>query len=369
MSWLALALAGSLIWLGVLLVPWQPWRVGESLEPEAVDDDARLDDVTVLIPARDEAEVIARTLDGLGRQGRGLRVLVIDDGSRDATAALARRAGAETIAAGPLPDGWAGKLWALEQGRRLARTPLLLLLDADIRLRPGTVAAMRDKLQRERLQLVSLMARLRMERFWERLLLPAFVFFFRLLYPFRLANGRRRWVAAAAGGCILLEAEALARLGGFASLRGALIDDCTLARRIKRTGGRTWVGLTHAAVSLRRYDRLADIWDMVARSAFTQLRYSRLLLLACSALLVAAFWGPLIALRGPAAAGIVALVALAAMALAYLPTLRYYGLSPWWCVGLPVTGTLFLGMTWSSALRYWRGERSRWKGRVYRRPG
>ncbi|HYW93808.1 MAG TPA: glycosyltransferase [Gammaproteobacteria bacterium] len=367
MPWLDLALPGCLMWLGVLLVPWQPWRVRERLEADPGAPEPSLDDVTVLIPARDEADVIGETLAGLGEQAPGARVVVIDDGSSDGTAARARAAGAEVITGSPLPEGWAGKLWALEQGRRTVDTPLILLLDADIRLRPGTLAAMRARLRRERLQLVSLMAELRMHSPWERMLLPAFVFFFRLLYPFGLANDPRRRTAAAAGGCLLLEAAALDRAGGFASLRGAIIDDCSLARRIKAAGGRTWVGLSHAAISLRRYERLSAIRDMVARSAYTQLRYSALLLALCTVLMVAAFWLPLAALAGPAPARSVALVSLAAMATAYLPTLRFYRLPAWWCLALPVIGGCFLAMTWISALRYWRGERSRWKGRVYQR--
>jgi len=365
--WLELALPGCLMWLGVLLAPWQPWRVRERLEADPAGRPPSLDDVTVLIPARDEADVIGETLAGVRDQGAGARVVVIDDGSTDGTAATAREARAEVVAGSPLPDGWAGKLWALEQGRRTVDTPLILLLDADIRLQPGTLAAMRTRLHRDRLQLVSLMAELRMHSPWERMLLPAFVFFFRLLYPFGLANDPRRRTAAAAGGCLLLEAAALDRAGGFASLRGAIIDDCSLARRIKAAGGRTWVGLSHAAISLRRYERLSAIRDMVARSAYTQLRYSALLLALCTVLMVAAFWLPLAALAGPAPARSVALVSLAAMATAYLPTLRFYRLPAWWCLALPVIGGCFLAMTWISALRYWRGERSRWKGRVYQR--
>lgn len=361
-----LALPGCLIWLGILLTPWQPWRTRERLEANIESGKESLADITVLVPARDEAPVIEQTLDGLRHQGGDLRVIVIDDGSRDGTADSARRAGAEVIHAGELPPGWAGKLWALEQGRRVATTPLILLLDADISLQPGTVAALRRHLQCGALQMVSLMAELRMASPWERLLIPAFVYFFKLLYPFRLANGRTRWVAAAAGGCILVEARALERIGGFASLRGAIIDDCTLAARIKRNGGRTWVGLTHAARSLRAYQRLDTIWDMVARSAFTQLRYSTPLLLLCTALMAAAFWLPVISLVSAGIAPVLGLIALAAMAASYWPTLHYYGRSPWWCLALPAVGTLYLAMTWSSAARYWRGERSRWKGRVYR---
>lgn len=368
MSWTLTAIIACLIWVGLLVVPWRPWRVRncDRLETDS-NVSTSLEDVTVLIPARDEALLIDKTLKSLKQQGHRLRMIVIDDSSSDATAEIARREGAETLSAGSLPEGWAGKLWALEQGRKHARTPLILLLDADIALEPGTLATMRRKLRDDHLQLVSLMARLRMVSPWEMLLMPAFIYFFKLLYPFQLANSPRRRFAAAAGGCILLEAEILERMGGFSSLRGALIDDCTLAQHIKHAGGRTWIGLTHAVRSLRAYERLDDIWNMVARSAFTQLRYSVTLLLLCSVLMVAAFGLPLVGLAGTPISRALALIALIAMCASYQPTLRYYRLSPWWCLALPLVGGLFLAMTWTSALRYWRGERSRWKGRVYQR--
>ncbi|APZ43080.1 glycosyltransferase [Acidihalobacter ferrooxydans] len=368
MIWTLTALAACLIWFGVLVLPWQAWRVREVFDAEQEVGSTRdFADVTVLIPARDEAHVIAHTLAALHAQGENLRVLVIDDASGDDTAAIARQAGAETLAAGTLPPGWAGKLWALEQGRRSVETPLVLLLDADIALQPGALAGLRRKLREEKLQLVSLMAELRMHSFWERLLMPAFVYFFKLLYPFRLANNPRSRFAAAAGGCILLDTAMLERIGGFACLRDALIDDCTLAARVKQAGGRSWLGLSHAARSQRAYDDLGSIWAMVARTAFTQLHYSAALLLVCSVLMVAAFWFPLLALAGPPLARALGAAALLAMFAAYWPTLRYYRRAPAWTLMLPVIGTLYLAMTWSSALRYWRGERSRWKGRVYRR--
>lgn len=355
----------GLIWLSVLLLPWQPWRTRERLEVTDEPSEVSLSEITVLIPARNEAAVIGQTLMYLEKQGPGLRTLVINDGSTDETAAIAERMGAEVIHAGELPAGWAGKLWALEQGRKIAKTPLILLLDADIGLRPGTLAALQHKLKREGLQLVSLMAQLRMSTAWERLLMPAFIFFFKLLYPFRLSNGPWRRFAAAAGGCILVEAQCLERIGGFGSLRHALIDDCTLAAHIKRIGCRTWIGLTHAAVSLRAYNRLDEIWNMIARSAFTQLRYSVILLLICTILMLIAFWVPMAGLAGTAQSRLPALLALGAMFTCYMPVLRYYHRNYAWCLALPLTATLFLAMTWSSAFRYWRGERSRWKDRVY----
>ena len=202
---------------------------------------------------------------------------------------------------------------------------------------------------------------------WERLLLPAFIFFFRLLYPFHLANKPGGWVAAAAGGCVLVETAALARIGGFGAIRGALIDDCALARAIKDAGLRTWVGSTTGAVSHRAYPTLGVVWRMVARTAYTQLRYSLALLLLCTLLMALAFWAPVASLAGPLVAQIAAAVGLVAMAVCYLPTLLYYRLSPAWALAMPLIGTLYLAMTWHSALRDWGGRRSEWKGRVYGR--
>jgi len=367
-----LVLLSALAWLGVLVVPWRPWSTRERVEPlvSLPGVASSFPGITVLVPARNEAEVIARTLRGIRAQGTGLAVIVIDDQSTDCTAELARDAfpddGLEIVCGEPLPEGWSGKLWALEQGFRRVNTDYVLLLDADIELLPGILSALREKLETRPLDLVSVMAELRMVSFWEKVLVPAFVYFFKLLYPFRLANDPRSRVAAAAGGCILLRTKKLREIGGFASICGALIDDCTLARRIKEHGGLTWLGLSHSVRSHREYPNLASLWKMVARNAFTQLRYSVALLGVTTALLVLLFWIPLVGLTVPLfPVKAVSVAALAAMGTAYVPTLRYYGRSSAWALALPVIGTLYLMMTWSSALRYWRGRRSEWKGRIY----
>jgi hypothetical protein len=197
--------------------------------------------------------------------------------------------------------------------------------------------------------------------------MPAFVYFFKLLHPFRLSNAPAvPFVACAAGGCILLEAEALRAIGGFASIRDALIDDCALARRIKKAGFRTWIGLTHSARSLRVYPALSSIWDMVARTAYTQLHYSATLLALCTVVMLCAFPAPLAALIWAdwVAAAVAAMTLFMAM-VSYRPVLRYYGLPSAWALGLPAVACLYLGMTWSSAIRYRGGQRSRWKGRHY----
>jgi hopene-associated glycosyltransferase HpnB len=370
MLWVWLAGLSAVLWLSILALPWQPWRVREALDSADQPPNTDLSDVTVLIPARNEAQVLPHTLRALALQGDGLRVVLVDDQSDDGTARIARgllQSRDRVLSAAALPAGWSGKLWALEQARGYATTPLILLLDADIVLDPGLIATLRAKLLGERLQFISLMARLRAEAFWERALMPAFVYFFKLLYPFRLANyPAHPRIAAAAGGCILLEARVLDRIGGFEALRGALIDDCTLAARVKAQGFAVWIGLTHSVHSIRRYDTLQAVWNMVARSAFTQLRYSWLVLIAVTAIFAVAFWSPLLALssgvHGPVA---LALIALAAMTISYLPMVRFYALSPAWALSLPIVATLFLVMTWSSAWRWQFGRGSAWKGRVY----
>jgi len=364
-----LAFLGALPWVGVLFAPWGPWRVREVLDSKVDPQPVDFSDITVLIPARNEAVTVQPMLRALDAQGAGMKIVLIDDQSDDDTIRFARAAtqNLQIVSVHALPAGWSGKLWALEQGRRCVHTPFTLLLDADIELRPGILAALRERMQHDNLALVSLMASLRMQSFWERLLMPAFIYFFKLLYPFHLSNMPHcRQVAAAAGGCVLLRTRVLEEIGGFHSLRDALIDDCTLAERVKSLGYRTWVGLTHSVRSLRAYDGLAGIWNMVARSAFTQLHYSIVRLLACTAIFIVAFWIPPAALMLPdAAVRMVAATTLGAIMFSYLPTLRFYSRSPAWALAMPLIGTLYLAMTWTSALRYWYGQGSSWKDRVY----
>ncbi len=363
-----LAIPGVIIWSGILSLPWQPWRIREKLETTATQD-ADLSDITVLIPARNEAGVIAETLRCVAAQGRDLRIILVDDQSGDATAAEAKRLNLDnlTIIDGrPLEPGWSGKLWALHQGLASADTDHILLLDADIRLQPGTVAALKARMREHGLHLVSLLAFLRMDSFWEKLLMPAFVFFFKLLYPFHLSNNGSKAVAAAAGGCILLRRAALEQSGGFRAIRDSLIDDCALARQFRDAGFSTWTGLTHSALSQRSYEGLADIWNMVARTAYTQLRHSIVLLLLCTGLMTAAFVLPVAGLFSAAAAtSLLAVSSLFLMVVSFMPTLRYYGIHPLWCAGLPLAGALYLLMTWTSAWRCWTGAGAHWKQRSY----
>jgi hopene-associated glycosyltransferase HpnB len=367
-SWLVLP--GCLIWIGILVLPWRPWSTRESLDadPSLPDD---LTGITVIIPARNEEECIGRTLTSVAAQGRGHEILLVDDQSTDDTVAEARKlelSNLRILQGTALPPDWTGKLWALEQGRSAAATEYLLLLDADIELLPGTLPALFKKLRSEQRQMVSLMAFLRMHSFWEKLLMPAFIYFFKLLYPFHLSNSGSRFSAAAAGGCILIENRALTAAGGFAAIRGALIDDCRLARCVRNTGGSTWIGLTHSARSHRRYESLRVIWDMVARTAYTQLRYSPWLLGLCTLFMAAAFIAPVAALfTGESTTVMTGVLSLTLMWISYLPTLRYYNLTAAWALVLPAVGALYLLMTWSSAIRHWKGSSAVWKDRVYGR--
>ena len=371
MVWTDLAAVAAGAWCALLLVPWQPWRTRERLEADPTSA-ARvaLGDVTVLMPARNEAQLIARSLAGLASQGP-VKTILIDDGSTDGTADIARHAGLAdltVIQAPALAPGWTGKLWALEHGRQMVTTPYVLLLDADIALSPGLVATLLEKARGERLALVSLMAAPAMSGFWDRWWMPVFIYFFKLLYPFRLANRPTAGMAAAAGGCLLVTREALEGIGGFGALQGAVIDDCTLAALVKRQRkGATWVGLTHSAVMLRATD-LRGFWRMVARTAFTQLRYSYTLLAACAVIMMVVFVAPLAAIvGGGVAARALGLVAWGLMGVSYAPTARFYRQSPLTMAALPAAGVAFLLMTFTSALWYARGLRSRWKGRDYRR--
>lgn len=364
------AILGATIWLSILLLPWRPWSTAENLNSTGPST-ADLSDITVLTPARNEAAVIGETAKGIAAQSNNLKWILIDDQSEDHTAEVAQKnfSGSLQIVRGePLEDGWAGKLWALEQGRKFVRTPYIALVDADIQLAPGLIATLKEKSLAEQLDLVSLMAELRMKTFWETLLIPSFVYFFKLLYPFSLGNSQRSKLGVAAGGCILIKTHVLEQIGGFGALRGALIDDCTLAQKVKDAGFSTWIGLTRSVTSNRGYENLSGIWNMVARSAFTQLRYSTPLLIACSLIMLSMFLGPLFGLltfdlhTWP---WMISVVGLFAMIYSYHPTLKFYGRSPLWAFALPIIGCLYLSMTWTSAVRYWRGHRSHWKGRTY----
>jgi hopene-associated glycosyltransferase HpnB len=379
-SWLLLpAAATAAAWLYLLLFHGGFWRCSERLRPSA-DDVARPASVAVLIPARNEADSIGATLASLAAQHYGgrLELFLVDDVSTDGTAERARvAAGARlTVIEGrPLPPGWSGKLWAQSQGLdAILRSALpfdyVLLCDADITHGPDVVSRLVGLAERDGLDLASLMVQLNCQTRWERLLIPPFIFFFQKLYPFPRVKDPASRTAAAAGGCMLLRRSALERIGGFAAIRTALIDDCALAAAVKRSGGRIWLGLAEDSRSVRRYDRLAPVWDMVARSAYTQLHRSPLLLLGTVAgMLLLYLLAPALLLtvpwHGDLAAAATAALACALMASAYWPTLRTYR-QPWWMIPtLPHAALLYTAMTVDSALRHWRGRGGQWKGRTY----
>ncbi|HMD02027.1 MAG TPA: glycosyltransferase [Candidatus Baltobacteraceae bacterium] len=340
--------------------------------------------VEVVVPARNEAPFVGRAVASLlAQRGGAPQVTLVDDGSRDGTAAAARTAvagqgGQERLTilpAPPLEAGWSGKLGALECGVRhvagLRGAPdFWLFTDADIVHDPENVAALVAKAERERLDLVSLMVRLHCESFWERLLVPAFVFFFRKLYPFAWSNHLERRTAAAAGGCVLLRHSALDRIGGLASIKGALIDDCTLAAAVKRSGGGIWLGLSERTRSIRTYAGLGELWAMVKRSAFTQLDRSYLNVLWTVLGMTLLYLVPPLAtlagivLRDPllAASGALCWLAMAAL---YLPTVRAYGQPAGVALALPLAAALYTLMTVDSALAHARKRGGGWKGRVY----
>jgi hopene-associated glycosyltransferase HpnB len=337
-------------------------------------DPARWPSVAAIVPARNEGATVGAAIASLLAQDyRGpLSVILVDDHSSDGTAEIARAAGEQgrltVVAARALPPGWSGKLWALNEGvaaleARGEQPDLYLFTDADIAHHRENLAELVATLEAERRDLVSLMVRLRCESRAERFLVPAFVFFFAMLYPFAWAGDPAKRTAAAAGGCVLLRRSAYCRIGGYAAIRGELIDDCALARAVKR-GGSIRLALTRGTVSLRPYPRVAEWRAMVARTAYTQLRRSPVLLggtvLGMAAIYVAP---PLLTLAGGGAAWLGG-AAWAAMAVAYAPMLRFYRLSPLRAPLLPAVAAFYLAATLESALLHHRGLGGAWKGRV-----
>lgn len=364
---LAAAYSASIVWCLALLLPSRPFGMRERLEPSNPDV-ADLDDITVLIPARNEATTIQRTLVAVGDQRGAAPVVIVDDQSTDATARVARETlNTATVVTGePPPPGWIGKVWALEQGLRTVQTPFVLLLDADIELRPGIIAALKNKAVHERLAMVSLLANLNTQRFWERILVPAYVYFFKFMYPFALVNSVSSRTAAAAGGCILIRREVLEEIGGFASLKSAIIDDCTLAKQVKAAGHGIWLGVSKSVISHREYANWVDILNLVTRSAFAELKFSTMRLLLCTlAMLWLFICVPLVLLIYSGVPAYIAAAGMLAMFMTYVPVLRFYKLWAGRALTLPLVALLYLAMTWHSAVRYWFGTRTVWKGRCY----
>lgn len=371
-----LAVLCAVVWIYLIGARGRFWhgRVRDSgMPPQPTQWPA----VAVVIPARNEAEFIATTVQSLLQQRYPgpLSVIVVDDDSSDGTAAAAMRAApasperALTVLSGNGPPaGWTGKLWALKQGIAAAepsRPDYLLLTDADIVHAPDTLAWLVAKSLADRLVLASLMAKLRCESLAERSHVPAFVYFFQMLFPFSWIARTERATAAAAGGCILVRADALARAGGIGSIRNALIDDCALAAKLKAFGP-IWLGLTDRVRSIRPYRTLADVRQMVSRSAYAQLRYSPSRLLGATAGLALMFLAPpllaILAFGWPRYLGLAVWLAMAA---SFVPMLRFYRLSPLWSLALPGIALLYLLYTLDSAYRHLRRRGGQWKGRVH----
>ncbi len=360
-----LALAACAAWAVLIFARGGFWRAQDRDEPPAADP-AAWPAVTVIIPARDEAPTIAATVRSLCAQDYAgpLRIIVVDDRSADGTGALARAAGAEVVIGTARAPGWTGKLWALQQGldAALPDTPWLLFTDADITHAPDSLRRLVARGVRDRLVLVSLMAKLRVGSAAERWFIPAFIFFFQMLYPFRWSNAPRARTAAAAGGCVLLDRAAFERAGGLAPIRGRIIDDCALAAQMKRQGP-IWLGLTQRVHSLRESPTMAPIRRMVARTAYAQLAHSPLLLAGTVAGLGLVFLAPpLLALFGSGWARALGALAWGASALAYAPTLRFYGQPAWRAALLPLVAAQYLAFTLDSAWAHHRGRGGMWKG-------
>jgi hopene-associated glycosyltransferase HpnB len=359
--------AALLAWLYLILLHGRFWQSGPTLPTR---QPTLAPPLAVIIPARDEAASIEACLTSLLAQdypGR-FRIILVDDGSSDGTGEIARAISdprLTVITGAAKPPGWSGKLFALSQGIAAADEPFLLLTDADIVHEPGHLSALVAQAERDNLDLVSEMVFLRCVSAAERALVPAFVFFFQLLYPFARVNDPASRTAAAAGGTILLRATALTRIGGIQSLRGALIDDVALATRIK-AGGPIWLGHSRLASSLRPYPSAADIWRMVARTAFVQLRYSWWLL-AATTLGMALVWllPPIAALAGDGPTRLLGLLAWALQIMAYQPTLHRFGRSPLWALLLPLVALFYMAATIGSALDHLRGRGTVWKHRAY----
>ena len=367
-----IALLALAVWLYLLAGRGFFWCLREGAVPPLKQENLS---VAVVIPARDEAANIGAAVASLLAQNYpgSLHVIVVDDHSADGTAQAAGAGDRLTVlAADPLPAGWTGKLWAVARGLRRALTlnpDYLLFTAADIVHGPDTIAGLVARAEAGGLDLVSLMVKLRCESVAERALVPAFVYFFLKLYPPAWIADLESGTAGAAGGCILLRPSALKRIGGMESIRGELIDDCALAREVKRAGP-IWMNITSASHSIRAYDTFSEVGRMISRTAFTQLRHSTLLLIGTVAgLLLTYFAPPVLAIGGPGPiAHVAGAVAWLIMMVTYWPTLRFYGRSPLWALALPVVALFYAGATVQSAINYWRGMGGQWKGRVQDQP-
>ncbi|MEJ0028639.1 MAG: glycosyltransferase [Rhizomicrobium sp.] len=371
-----LALIPVAIWLYLLAGRGMFWVMAAR---DDIDEDKEGGDpppaswpsVVAVVPARNEADVIARSIGSLLAQDYpgSFRIVLIDDQSGDGTADVARRLDTtgrlEILTGSPRPAGWAGKVWAMKQGVERAGAPdYIWFTDADIDHRPENLRKLVARAEAGRLVLTSLMVKLHCKSWAEAYLIPAFVFFFDMLYPFAYVNDPKRKTAAAAGGCMLARRDALERAGGIAAIRGEIIDDCALGRAMKAQGP-IWLGLTERAASIRPYAGLPEIRRMVARSAYAQLGYSPLALAGTFIGMIAVYAAaPLLAVFADRSAQASGILAWAAMTLAFQPIAKFYRVSPLWGLALPLIGFVYALFTLDSAVQHWRGRGGMWKGRA-----
>jgi len=382
------------IWLHLFFGRGWFWRVRKQDADRTADEkQSKWPSVVVVVPARNEAETIGRAVAGLVKQDYpgAFSVVVVDDHSEDATASVAQQVAAESgagkrlriVSASALAAGWTGKLWALHEGvSRAAGTvsgapgageqaatsevpTYYWFTDADVEHAPDTLRRLAVHAERDKLHLASLMVLLQAKTLPERALIPAFLYFFLMLYPPKWIADEELGTAGAAGGCILLRREALARIGGLEAIRGEVIDDCALAKAVKLSGGKVWMGLTRKSTSLRAYGTFGEIRDLIARTAFTQLRYSALLLAGTLAGMLLTYVAPLLLLFAhDSTARLLGFAAWLLMSVSFLSTVRFYRLSIIWAPLLPLTAVFYTYATWLSAMRYWRGRGALWKGRA-----
>lgn len=365
------------VWSYLLLMRGSFWKTRKQFAPRISSSELNRKIVAV-IPARDEAEVVGETVRTLLQQELSppLRVVVVDDNSSDGTSDVAK-ATAEEIGSGqlltviqgqPLAPGWTGKLWAVSQGVAFAETlqpDYLLLTDADIRHAPQSIRNLLAIAEQRSCDLASYMVKLATETTAEKMLIPAFVYFFLQLYPPQWIDNQRMKTAGAAGGCMLIRPAALAKIGGIAAIRHEVIDDCALAKAVKRSGGSLWLGLTDTAESLRSYGGFAGVGRMISRSAFSQLRHSTfLLVLTMIGLFVTYLLGPILLFTDRALPRTLGGASWLLMSLSYLPMVRFYRRPALWCLSLPFVAVFYAGASIHSAWQYWRGQGGQWKGRI-----
>ncbi len=379
-----------IIWIYLLIFHGKFWLADQRLLPTSETEIENMEyspSVSVIIPARNEAQLLRVTLNSLLIQDYPgiLKIILVDDCSQDNTVNIGKffdQKGnnctkLEVISGADLPSNWTGKLWAINQGIKYIKQQTLtpdyfLLTDANIEHSSTNIRQLVVKAEQENLALVSLMVKLQCESLAEKLMIPAFVFFFQKLYPFKWVNNSQKSTAAAAGGCVLIRHQVLDEVGGIEVIKNALIDDCSLAKAVKQksTNKKIWLGLTLETKSLRSYPDLMSIWNMVARTAFTQLNYSPFLLLVTVIAMKLVYLIPSLGIILGVIFGwwevvAIALLARLLMFLAYLPIVRFYQLSPIYAMGLPTVALIYTLITIDSAWRHWRGQGGYWKGRVY----